>query len=707
MRNRILSIITLLSIAEVLYASVQFGITQGTNKWGYAGEHCTLTRPVPSSKKLEVAVELKLEKGSTAPIPRESWFGIYLEDTKQHTRYIWGFCNLDWGDIPKTLVPSMIFWDNGGNMQRKTFTNPSQAEGEYKLTLKLSNGKLYAGYESSMGAMPYSEKEYNVPEDFAPDKVGITVDCYHAKPVVPIKFRTLTMTTENQTQKYYFSESELWHNSSSRAILTWNDATTLRVDESLQEKISVGKNELFIPQAHYIVQNLKIPGNTTLRFAPGTRIQISGFIELTGDNITIDGACFEYAWHNKPLIVAKNRSNLRFQNCSTATWNGTETNAIPYKSGGPILFSLTNCSDIILANGAFADLSDVLNAKNCSRIIVRDNKAERCRTLTTVADGSDFLNHVGNWSRNVVYQCMWWGGDSNDTKSNVTPGTARIVKRDSKFGSPNVDNHVLGTYDINVQNNFAEHGTTLVWGSKGRNIVISGNIARYMNDMAYDTEGGENVIISDNISINSACAGIGCYFYGERILISNNQVLIFEEGTESQRGNFVRLHSGGSPTHFGNGQILVTGNQFIAETGKKRTFIVETAREIFIKGNTFRNGVIVATNQQAERIVISGNDFETTLQNTGSAVVLTGGKEHVISGNLFKLRGNDAAPALNLANHNARIFISGNLFIGWNLVYELSQKTPGKLLFVGNQYEGKIGSDNSWSVIKQNNISIK
>lgn len=115
-------------------------------------------------------------------------------------------------------------------------------------------------------------------------------------------------------------------------------------------------------------------------------------------------------------------------------------------------------------------------------------------------------------------------------------------------GTPGFHRDTAGTYDISVQNNFAEHGTTLAWGSKGRNILISGNIARYMDDLAYDTEGGENVVISNNISVNSACAGIGCYFYGERVLIANNQVLVFEEGAEKQRGNFIRLHSAANPT---------------------------------------------------------------------------------------------------------------------------------------------------------------
>ena len=71
---------------------------------------------------------------------------------------------------------------------------------------------------------------------------------------------------------------------------------------------------------------------------------------------------------------------------------------------------------------------------------------------------------------------------------------------------PGYEPNTAGVYDITVENNTAVNGMCLAWGSKGRNILIANNLARFMSDLAYDTEGGENVVISGNIeAVKAAC----------------------------------------------------------------------------------------------------------------------------------------------------------------------------------------------------------
>ncbi len=704
MNGKIICAATMLLAAGVLPAAVQLGVIRGENKWGYSGSHNTLVRELAPEGKLELALEAEVAGGKAAPMPRESWCGIYLEDTRQKSRYIWSLFNPGWDDVPKTLTPTLICYEKNGNMRRSASDQTLPSAGKYLLTLSLENGVLRAGCGVTGGKVQ-ELLEQAVPEGFHPDRFGITVDGYHAKAVGPVRFDSLVLTSGGRSERYTFEDGEKWQGNCGRS-LSRASATTPpgEVVSSLQKRLDAGERVLHLPAACYQVEQLKVPGGTALHFAAGSRLRVLDSIELAGDEITIDGACFEYdRKKGGALVTATGRAGLRMLNCSTATWRGTESGAVPYEKGAPVLFALTGCRDVTIADGRFADLEDVLYAKTCARITVRNNRAERCRRLTNVSDGSEFLNHTGNWSRNVVYQCMWWGGDSNDTKKTVVADSARIVKRGTKPGDPGFTKDTTGSYDISVQNNFAEHGTTLVWGSKGRNIVIAGNIARYMDDMAYDTEGGENVVISDNISVNSLCAGIGCYFYGERVLIANNQVLVFEEGNEKQRGNFIRLHSGGKPDHFGNGQILITGNQFIAETVAPRKLNIETAREVFIKGNTFRNGRITTVNQQAERIVIAENDFETVLPDTEAVVALSGGIEHVIRGNRFRRR-NAEGIALKLGGEKTRFFVTDNLFLGDRQVYELSENEPGSLVFADNRYEGEIGSAGQWRVIGDGNL---
>ena len=703
MKYRNICTSAMLFAAGTLCAAVQFGVVRGENKWGYAGSHNTLLRPVPAAGKLELAVEFESAAGKETPIPRESWFGIYLEDTRQRTRYIWSLFNPGWDSAPQNLTPTLISYEKNGNMQRRAAADPVPANGRRRLALTLENGKL--SLDCAVPGKPSRTiLETAVPAGFAPDRAGITVDSYHARPVAPVRFDSFTLTADGRSERDDFTDAGNWETGSGRGLAAWPGASApAAADGSLQKRLDAGERSLRLPAATYFVETLKVPGGTSLHFAPGSRLRILGSIELAGDDITIDGARFEYDRRKSgALVTAEGRSGLHFLNCSTAAWRGTGQDAVPPEKGAPVLFALTGCRDILVADGRFADLSHVLLARHCSRITVRGNRAERCRTLTNIADGSEFLNHTGNWSRNVVYQCMWWGGDSNDTKQGIAPGSARTVKRTAP-GTPGFHRDTAGTYDISVQNNFAEHGTTLAWGSKGRNILISGNIARYMDDLAYDTEGGENVVISNNISVNSACAGIGCYFYGERVLIANNQVLVFEEGAEKQRGNFIRLHSAGKPDHFGNGQILVTGNQFIAETAAPRAVSIETAREIFLKGNTFRNGRIAAVNGHAERIVIAENDFETTAAQPKAAIELAGGIEHAIRGNRFRLRSGGGT-AMKLGGNDVRIFLDGNLFLGYRTIFELSEKSAGTLFFTGNQYDGLPGSKADWRLIEQNNL---
>src|SRR5690606_39960137 len=119
------------------------------------------------------------------------------------------------------------------------------------------------------------------------------------------------------------------------------------------------------------------------------------------------------------------------------------------------------------------------------------------------------------------YQCVWRGGSPDPSRKHpkVPHGTANVVHRDVELEDPKFVPHTRGIYDVMVQNNYAEYGTVLCWGNKARQVVVDGNTARCMFDYAYGSEGDENVIYSNNISINSCVAGIMSLYWGEKMLI--------------------------------------------------------------------------------------------------------------------------------------------------------------------------------------------
>lgn len=482
----------------------------------------------------------------------------------------------------------------------------------------------------------------------------------------------------------------------------------------IQSHLDAGKRQLFFPAGTYVINKLLVPANTVLKFAPGAVVKATGkesTIQLKGDNITIDGATFDLSSLSTSDIVisAEKIHNLKFLNLATATWQGLRQKRLDIKRNKPGLIKVDYCIDVEVSGGRFADINYAIYSSYSARLVVRDNKAERCYAIICFRHGSEYLNYYGNWSCNVIYPCVWWGGDSNDRKKGVTNNSARICQRGIFPEDEAFDRNTAGTYDISIQNNFAEYGKTLAWGSKGRNILMNGNIARYMSDLAYDTEGGENVVISNNISINSKCAGIGCYFYGERILITGNQLMVLDEGDKVYQGNFIRLHSPGKNNHFGNGQVTITGNQMISELKDRTRYIsIESARNIMITGNTFKNGSIKVSGL-ADRVTIFENNFESSLPGFSSILMAYGGKRHVIKGNSLIFDGTSGdVPAISLSGgEKVKVIVDGNLIENWRVAISgAGSKGCPMGVVIGNRTDGKITFTEIWKSILKDNIKL-
>lgn len=457
---------------------------------------------------------------------------------------------------------------------------------------------------------------------------------------------------------------------------------------AVQRLLDRGASSLLFPHGIYRLGTVFVPSNTELRFSPGAVVRVNPLqlkgkrlLVLTGGNVRIEGPSFDVTVETgKPfepatletLVYGKGLANLRITQLHAVL------PAVPdCRKAGLAVLRFENCHDIEVAHCTVANVHSLVRTSFCTNLSVHENRAESCQYMTLFENGCEGLRHYANWSRRVTFQCQWWGGDANDTHGWVAGNTARVIYRGRKPGDPGYDPNTAGAYDVSVQNNYAEYGTCLAWGSKGRDVIFDGNTARFMADMAYDVEGCENVIFSDNIAINSNAAGIGCYFWTDKVLITGNLVQVLDEGDAKYKGDFVRLQCPGEdPDHFGTGQALISGNLFVSELKDKVPRInVEACRDVTIAGNKFTNGRITTINN-SRYVTIANNDFVCNLVSPYSCVSVGGGgaRQDTITGNTFRrtVAGNDggknqAAIVTVGSNYNYPVLhrVESNSVDGW------------------------------------------
>jgi hypothetical protein len=300
-----------------------------------------------------------------------------------------------------------------------------------------------------------------------------------------------------------------------------------------------------------------------------------------------------------------------------------------------------------------------------------------------------------------------------------------VVRPDLKPGDEGFDTATVGVYNVSVQNNVAEYGVTLAWGAKARNVVVTGNTATFMEDMAYDSEGDENVVIANNISINSKCAGIGCYFWTDKVLIAGNQLLVLDQGEKVYKGNFIRLHSSGraGPDHFGTGKCLVQGNLMVSEVESSRSLLVEACRDVTIADNKFVNGRI-NTNpwDEARRIQVTDNEFHFTDGEAVNAIeIVNKGVSGVVKGNVLTWEREelpakaDETPAILLRAMGTKDqIVAQNIVRGWPTAVKAEAAAPNgkgpRFVLRDNTVDGDIlvpPTEPPCRVIEQGNLDLR
>ncbi|MDP0500106.1 MAG: right-handed parallel beta-helix repeat-containing protein [Verrucomicrobiota bacterium JB022] len=455
--------------------------------------------------------------------------------------------------------------------------------------------------------------------------------------------------------------------------------------EALQALLRDGPSSLYFPDGSYLLGTVEVPADRKLEFSPEAEIVVNpekitekNLFVVTGDNVQFEGLHYDFAWngagmeetpvHN--LVYAEDVESLtvsqfevvnsderglvplekRARRGRLLNMDGTDPKAnyshIKYYNAQRIILAKSS-RDIILEDSGASRLHAMIEAIHCANVTVRGNHMVSGNAMTMFQEGGETLRHHDNWSRDVKYQVVWFGGspDPNRKPKEVPQGTSRVVYRDIKHDDPAYNRHTSGAFDVIVQNNYAEYGNTLAWGNKARQVVIDNNIARFISDYAYGTEGGENIVFSNNISINSTAGGIVSMYWGEKLLITGNLILVRHEDWSPEwswwdqagkyLGPFVRLHHGpySEQDPYGAGTVHISSNLFVNElSGRSTPLTIQASRDITISDNKFINGRVDKFG--AGSVSVLNNEFVSRLGFDDLAISVRGEVEKAI------IRGN-------------------------------------------------------------------
>jgi hypothetical protein len=547
---------------------------------------------------------------------------------------------------------------------------------------------------------------------------------------------------------------------------------------ALQKLLGEDGVEIIFPKGTYLFGTVNVPSNVTLRGEAGAKIRpnpatIRTYLDgpasksnlrcvfaLKGNQITLTDLEFDFLLTQaddvkaaqRPEVLILGHGNKVVRLCRL-TANSPERAAplpvaerkrsrypkMPANKASIGLAKFEKGEDIVMEYCRATHLGLMLSLKHCKRVWSLNNSAESCGAITYSLLGEEFLWHMGNWSRDVRHQCRWWGGNANDIRS-LKPGkegwgTMNIVKRGSLDAEPDANPYTVGAFDVFVSHNYADYGRTLAWGSKARHVIFDHNIGRFMNDYVIGTEGSEDVIFDSNIVINSSTAGLACYYWSEKVVMTGNIVLVRDEPIDMNyscfpdakryQGGLVRLHavSGRPNTVNGAGQVLMTGNLFLNELADKpRGIRIEAGREVRISSNRIKNGEI-RTKGGSGPLTITDNEFAMTLPHIGTWITISElVPQAVISNNTFRstapLENRSPTEVLILAQANgsekgSRLrVIDGNLIEGFRtgvFARALSEKNPDRFIVRNNTLDGAIrfeGLKTSYLVNYTNNLNL-
>ena len=202
-RKRVFFLLLFLEIfiLSSLHAELVGVLKEGSDKWGYDARFHTATVPWDGSEFTALLrLQLPLNEKGEALLPRESWTGIYILDSKNHHRYIPALVSRDFSSATERLFPLLIAYEKKGHIQwrgeKKTI---SPGKGSFELEVTFSQGNLHYRVRP-IGGIWTDAGHWKTPANFQPDTIGISLDAYHKKSVPgEIRFLGLQITGKQKS----------------------------------------------------------------------------------------------------------------------------------------------------------------------------------------------------------------------------------------------------------------------------------------------------------------------------------------------------------------------------------------------------------------------------------------------------------------------------------------------------------------------------
>ena len=503
----------------------------------------------------------------------------------------------------------------------------------------------------------------------------------------------------------------------------------------LQARLDKGERDIVLPTGTTRVTRLVLPADTVLRGEPGAILLLDTpgnprqpIIELAGDHISFR----QLSLRIHPRTLLENLTGKRFAlikgygirdfRMSEINYENTDEHyhllrtapeAIVESATNLLariklyrwpLVELVDCSDIEISDCYFRNFCSVVQATQCRRVSFHDNIGiNGLHNAMRFYNGSEYFLFYNNHFSHVKHPMVWDGGDCSPRTPLKPSGieAAMTVDRRMKIGAPDYASHMAGAYEVLCYGNYGEYGKTLAWGRKGRRVIVTGNSARYTYDLAFDAEGCEEVIFSNNLAVNSKAGAFGVFYYNNGTSITGNVVVTENKGNPIYQGQFARIHAAYGVN---SKRTVISGNLFISNMPEPRFIRVDKCKDLLISGNSFINGG-VKTNRYSVggSLTILGNSFVNRLENAETLVLVERGVAgFTFSHNNLVNHARAAAPALELnlgpvkeeerAGEKVYRQLDGNTFRGWQIPVRVSENAQKNMptVFFNNLYEGNI-----------------
>ena len=184
--NRLLHLLfpVALGLASGAAADLVASLDAGGNKWGYAAPHAATVQPWDGSPFTLEAELLRPAPGPSGLLPRESWFGLFIEDGSNGSRFSFGPFNPERDANPARVPLAAVCYEKRGHFQVKRSSEQWDTAAE-RLFLKAEYDGETLRFSASTDGQACREALRIVPaKPFMPNRIGLTLDGFHDRSAI-------------------------------------------------------------------------------------------------------------------------------------------------------------------------------------------------------------------------------------------------------------------------------------------------------------------------------------------------------------------------------------------------------------------------------------------------------------------------------------------------------------------------------------------